>query len=100
MFTLSLPWTDFYKIYIIEKMIIDNTQNIIPDTVISAQNHRDNDYIYHCLDNAVLRIDMCYNIRAYDICSIIAKYFATPIYNITPCHTLYSSFRLLLPWEL
>jgi hypothetical protein len=48
MFTLSLPWTDFYKIYIIEKMIIDNTQNIIPDTVISAQNHRDNDYIYHC----------------------------------------------------
>ena len=34
MFTLTLPWTDFYEIYIIEKRIIDNTRNIIPDTVI------------------------------------------------------------------
>ena len=43
--SLSLPWTDVYEMYIIEKMIIDNNPNIIPDIVISAQNHRDNDYI-------------------------------------------------------
>ena len=34
MFTLTLTWTDFHEIYIIEKRIIDNTRNIIPDTVI------------------------------------------------------------------
>ena len=62
--------------------------------LISAQTYGDNDYIYHCLDNAVLRIVLCYNIRAYDIClkfdycKIFShtnkKYYAAPISNIIP----------------